>query len=153
LDDLEAHAAAVERIVPGDLRPTEHEPDAPVGQVEADRHLRVALVGAIAETHEPAELLTAVVEVEVRALVVVRLARVRVEEVVAVETDQTCGRHHRLLRRGTVALRVARPATSMLRTDPTRMKRNERVWMAQGDAWQAEGRRRAARGGGAAELP
>src|SRR5262249_45304865 len=49
--------------------------------------------------------------------------------------------------------RVARPGTSMLRTGPTTMERDERVWTAQGDAWQAEGRRRAALGGGAAELP
>ena len=41
----------------------------------------------------------------------------------------------------------------MLRTGPTTMDRDERVWTAQGDAWQAEGRRRVALGGGAAELP
>src|SRR5262249_260356 len=55
LDDLEAHAAAVERVVPGDLGATEHEPDAAVGLVETDGHLRVTLVRAIAESHEPSE--------------------------------------------------------------------------------------------------
>src|SRR5262249_34359539 len=109
----------VERVVPGDLRTTEHEPDTAIGQVETDRHLRVALVRAIAETHEPSQPLAGVVEVEVRALVVVQFAGVRVEEVVAVETDQTCGRHHRLLRREGSRLRVARPGTSMLRTGST----------------------------------
>src|SRR4051812_7986220 len=44
-DDVELQAAGVVRDVSLDVRPLEHEPDPPVGEVEAHGHLRVPLVG------------------------------------------------------------------------------------------------------------
>jgi hypothetical protein len=84
---LEAHPAGVEAGVVRDPRPAEHEADRAIGQVEAERHLGVALVRAIADADEPAQPLRRVVEVVVGALVVVRLPRVLVHQVVGIETD------------------------------------------------------------------
>src|SRR5262249_4556613 len=58
---------------------------------------RHCLFLAIAQLAVPSDAPNRVVEVEASDLVVVLLSRVRVEEVVDVETNQTCGRHHRLL--------------------------------------------------------
>src|SRR5262249_44764132 len=49
---LEAQPAGVVGVVGGDLRALEHEGDPPVGQIEAGRHLGVALVRAVAEADE-----------------------------------------------------------------------------------------------------
>jgi hypothetical protein len=55
LPDLERETRRREAVVPGDLGPGEHERDATVGQVEADGHLGVALVRAVADADEAAE--------------------------------------------------------------------------------------------------
>ncbi len=73
LQHVEADAAGVKGVVGRDLGPLEHEPDPPTGQIEAHRHLRVALVGPVATAEPPADALGGVVEVEVHALVEVRL--------------------------------------------------------------------------------
>ena len=80
LDDVEAHPAGVERVVVGDLRPAEHEADAPVGEVDARRHLRVALVRPVAEPDPATDAIAGDEEVEVHRLVEVlrRLQRVHV---------------------------------------------------------------------------
>ncbi len=57
LDHLESHAARIERVVVGDLRSVVRERDPAVGEVDARRHLRVALVRAVAEPEEAADLL------------------------------------------------------------------------------------------------
>src|SRR5215475_7592890 len=92
---LEAHAAGVEAGVVGDPGAAEHESGAAIGQVETERHLGVALVGAVADADEAAEPLRRVVEVVVRALVVVLFAGVLVHQVVGVETDPANGAHAR----------------------------------------------------------
>ena len=73
LQDLEAQAGGVEGVVVRDLRPPEREQHAPVGQVQADRPLGRALVGAVSDPEPAAELLLPVEEVVVGALVEVRL--------------------------------------------------------------------------------
>src|SRR3546814_7352591 len=73
LEHVEADAAGVEGVVAVDLGPLEHEADLTVGQVEADGHLVVALVGAVAAAEPATDLLLGVVDVEVHALVEVRL--------------------------------------------------------------------------------
>src|SRR5262245_5081424 len=90
---LEAHAAGVEGRVARDPRPTEHESDRAVRQVETERHLGIALVGPVADPYEPAQSLGGVVEVVVGALVVVLLAGVLVHEVVGVEADPADSAH------------------------------------------------------------
>ncbi len=70
---VEAHAAGVERVVVRDLGPLEHEADSAVGQVEAHRHLGVALVGPVADAEEATDSGCRVEDVEVHALVEVRL--------------------------------------------------------------------------------
>ena len=55
LDHVEPHPAGVEGVVVGDLGPAEHEADAPIGEVDARRHLGVALVGPVAETYPTAD--------------------------------------------------------------------------------------------------
>src|SRR5262245_8573315 len=90
---LEAHAAGLEAGVVGDLRAAEHEAHRPVGQVEAERHLGIALVRAVTDPDEAPEALRRVVEVVVGALVVVRLTGVLVHQVVGVETDPADGAH------------------------------------------------------------
>ncbi len=91
LPDLERETRRREAVVPGNLGPGEHERDATVGQVEADGHLRVALVRPVADADEAAQAFAGVVEVVVGALVEVRLAGVRVHQVVGVEQDGAHG--------------------------------------------------------------
>src|SRR6266403_4546314 len=62
------------------------------------RHLGVALVGAIAEPHEAADAQARVEEVVVGAFVEVRLAGVRVHEVVGVEESQLGVAHFPIFR-------------------------------------------------------
>src|SRR5436190_14933316 len=95
--DREAHAGGVERRVVGDLRPGEHEAHPAVRQVEAARHLGVPLVRAVPDPREAAEPLRRVVEIVVRALVVVRFAGVLVHEIVGVEADQSDVAHGRTM--------------------------------------------------------
>ena len=82
LDDLEPQPAGVVGGVALDLRPPEHERHLPGRQVEAGRHLRVALVGAVAHAHPAPEPGRRVEEVVVAALVEVGRLLERVEEVV-----------------------------------------------------------------------
>src|SRR5262249_3474591 len=90
---LEAHASGFEARVVADPRPAEHEPDRPIGQVEAERHLGIAFVRAVADPEESPETLSRIVEIVVRALVVVRLPGVLVHQVVGVETNPADGAH------------------------------------------------------------
>jgi hypothetical protein len=80
LDDVEPHPTGVERVVVGDLGPAEHEPDTSVGEVDARRHLGVALVGSVAEAGPAPDAVGGREEVEVHRLVEVlgRLQRVHV---------------------------------------------------------------------------
>ena len=79
---LEAHAARLEAAVVGDLGALEVEEHGTVRLVEADRGLGVALVGTVADACEAADALRRVEEVEVHALVEVRLAGVLVQVLV-----------------------------------------------------------------------
>ena len=81
-DHLEAQAAGVVGLVAVDPRALELERDPPVGQVEAHRHLGVALVGPVAHPHPAAHARAGVEEVVVAALVEVRGRLHRVEVVV-----------------------------------------------------------------------
>ena len=103
LDHLEAHAAGVHRVVVLDHRAIVLEQHAAVGQVERQRHLGAALVRAVAQPHEAAALARAVEEVEVHALVEVRLGPQRVG-VVVLPRDVTENRDHVSPR-----IRTARP--------------------------------------------
>jgi hypothetical protein len=80
LDDVEPHPTGVERVIVGDLGPAEHETDPPVGEVDARRHLGVALVGPVAEAGPAADAVGGGEEVEVHRLVEVlgRFQRVHV---------------------------------------------------------------------------
>src|SRR5262249_42130003 len=89
----EAHAAGVEAGVAGGPRAADRDAGAAGGQVQTERHLGVARVGAVADADEAAEPLRRVVEVVVRALVVVLFAGVLVHQVVGVETDPADGAH------------------------------------------------------------
>jgi hypothetical protein len=66
-------AAGIEGGVRGDAGPAEHETHPAVGEVEAHGHLGAALVGPVAAPEEAAHLLRGVEEVDVHALVEVRL--------------------------------------------------------------------------------
>jgi hypothetical protein len=79
---LEAHAPRVEGVVAGDLRALEVEEHGPVRPIQADGRLRHPLVGAVADAQEAALATARVEEVEVHALVEVRLARIGVHELV-----------------------------------------------------------------------
>ena len=69
-------AASLEAFVVLDLGPLEVEEHASIGPVDADGGLGVALVGAIAHAQEASQLLRRIEEVEIHALVEVRLPRV-----------------------------------------------------------------------------
>jgi hypothetical protein len=62
-------AAGVEGVVRIDRRAREHEPHPAVRQVEADGHLGVALVRAVAEPEEAADPGPGVERVEIHGLV------------------------------------------------------------------------------------
>ena len=71
LKHLEAHATGFHRAVVGDLRAAIHEAHITAGQVDAARHLGVALIGPVANAHPGANTFAAVKSVEVHALVVI----------------------------------------------------------------------------------
>jgi hypothetical protein len=82
LDDLEAQPPGVEGVVVLDLGALEHEHHPAVREVQADGHLGLALVGAVPHAEPAAERLAGVEEVEVHALVEVRLGSELVRVVV-----------------------------------------------------------------------
>ena len=82
LQHLEAAAPGVEGVVVLDLGPLEHEEHASVRQVEGHGHLGLALVGAVPQPDEAPDRLLPVEEVEVHALVEVRLRPEGMREVV-----------------------------------------------------------------------
>ncbi len=94
LHDLELESPGVVRSVVLYLGTAEHEAHGAVGQVEADRHLGVAFVGAIAEPDEAAGLLRAIVKVVISAFVEIRLAGVRMHQVVLIEQDHLVFIHY-----------------------------------------------------------
>jgi hypothetical protein len=85
LQDLELEAAGVVRGVSLDFGALKHEAHRAVGEIYADRHLGVSLVGAVAEPRETARARGAIVEIVVCAFVVVGLAGVRMHQVVLIE--------------------------------------------------------------------
>ena len=85
------HAAGVVGVVVGDFGALVVEEHAAVGLVEAERHFGVLLVGAVADAEEAAALEARVEEVEVHALVEVRLGSERVGVVVVgLMSPNTC---------------------------------------------------------------
>ena len=72
-DDTEFQATGVKRVVVVDGRTFETEEDAAVGQIEADSHFGVALVGPVSQADKAANGPIGIEEVEVHALVEIRL--------------------------------------------------------------------------------
>ena len=72
-----------------------HEGDAAIGEIEADGHFRIALVGAVADAEPAAGLAVRIEHIEIHALIIVdrRIGRMRVL-VLRIETQfETFGRH------------------------------------------------------------
>jgi hypothetical protein len=74
-NDVDGESAAAPAVVGGrDSRPLEGEVDAAVGMIHHHCYFRTSLVAPVATPQKPADLLAAVEEVEIHALVVVGLA-------------------------------------------------------------------------------
>ena len=81
-DDLETASPGRELLVRRDLGAPKCERHAAIGQVDTGRLFCIPFIGAIAETHEASDRLIRIEEVEIHALVEIRLGAERVREVI-----------------------------------------------------------------------